>query len=108
MNTPDSQEIVRRFFQALDRLKADKVIRGKQTFTLRYGINRWNMHTLQNNPASNIFQAAWLLYLVRDFHISPLWLIAGEGPFYAPGWDAPKVKNLLKNEPASPTPTLNN
>ena len=39
MNTPDSTAIVRRFFVALQRLKADKRIRGKKTVTDRYGIN---------------------------------------------------------------------
>ena len=47
MQTADSQLVVGRFFDALYRLKADKVIRGKQTFTSRYGINRWNMNKLE-------------------------------------------------------------
>jgi hypothetical protein len=82
MQSPDSQIIVRRFFEALYRLKAEKKIRGKQTFTNRYGINRWNMNTLEKEPARDIFQPAWLTYLVRDFNISPAWLLTGEGDFY--------------------------
>lgn len=83
MQNPDSQEVVNRFFEALDRLKADKVIRGKQTFTDRYGINRWNMLTLQKEPHRDIFQAGWLTYLTRDYGVSPLWLLTGEGEFYS-------------------------
>lgn len=79
MNTPDSQEIVRRFFEALDRLKDEGIIRGKQTFTRRYGINRWNMLTCSKDPARQIFQPAWLTYLVRDYGVSPRWLLTGEG-----------------------------
>lgn len=82
MQTPDSQIIVNRFFEALGRLIADKKIRGRQTFTRTYNINRWNMYTLESNPSSDIFQSAWLTYLVRDFHVSPLWLLTGEGDFY--------------------------
>ena len=82
MQTPDSQQIVKRFFQALYRLKADRKIRGKQTFTNLYGINRWNMNTLEKEPDRDIFQVAWLTYLVNDFDVSPLWLLTGRGDFY--------------------------
>lgn len=82
MQTPDSQEIVKRFFEALYRLKTDRKIRGKQTFTNRYGINRWNMLTLEKEMERDIFQAAWLGYLVRDYGVSPMWLLTGKGDFY--------------------------
>lgn len=80
MQTPESQQIVKRFFEALRILKEHKVIRGKKTFTDRYGINRWNMNTLEKDPERDIFQAAWLSYLVKDYGISPRWLLTGEGP----------------------------
>lgn len=83
MQTRDSQEIVVRFFRALQRLKDDKAIRGKKTFTERYGINRWNMLTCEKEPSRDIFQPAWLAYLVKDYGVSPLWLLLGEGDFYA-------------------------
>ena len=82
MQTSDSQQIVMRFFAALQRLKDDKAIRGKKTFTERYGINRWNMLTLEKDMSRDIFQPAWLSYLVRDYGISPRWLLTGEGDFY--------------------------
>lgn len=82
MQNPDSQIIVRRFFEALRILKAHKIIRGKQTFTNRYGINRWNLNTLEKEPERDIFQVAWLEYLVRDYNVSPMWLLTGEGSFF--------------------------
>lgn len=82
MQNIESQAIVRRFFDALYRLKSDRKIRGKQTFTREYGINRWNMNTVEKNPASDMFQMAWLSYLVRDFGVSPMWLLTGFGDFY--------------------------
>lgn len=84
MQKKDSEEIVMRFFAALQRLKQDKKIRGKQTFTNRYGINRWNMNTLEKEPSRDIFKVAWLAYLVKDYNVSPLWLLAGDGEFYQP------------------------
>lgn len=79
MNTPDSQIIVMRFFEALALLKEEKAIRGMKTFTSRYGINRWNMLTSSKQPSRQIFQPAWLTYLVRDYGVSPRWLLTGEG-----------------------------
>ena len=84
MQTTDSQKIVRRFFEALERLKADKRIRGKQTFTRAYGINRWNMLTLEKDNSRDIFQPAWLTYLVEDYGVSAQWLLTGVGEFYKP------------------------
>lgn len=97
MQTPDSQTISNRFFEALRILTEQKVIRGKQSFTRRYRINRWNMNTLEKNLESDIFQTGWLLYLVRDYMVSPRWLITGEGSFFEAGWDAEKVRNVLKS-----------
>lgn len=97
MQTEQSQTIVRRFFEAVHRLKADKVIRGKQTFTDRYGINRWNLNTLEKDVSRDIFQVAWLGFLVSDYKVSPYWLLVGEGAFYQDGWDAVSVKILQNN-----------
>ncbi len=98
MQSPDSQIIIKRFFEALNLLKEYKVIRGKQTFTNRYNINRWNLNTLKNSPERDLFQVAWLDYLVKDYMISPRWLLTGEGNFFEYGWDAEKVKNIMKTQ----------
>ena len=82
MQAIDSQEIVKRFFQALYLLIESKKIRGKQTFTRQYGINRWNMNRLEKQPESNIFQVCWLTYLVEDYGVSAKWLLTGKGGVY--------------------------
>jgi hypothetical protein len=79
MQTEDSQKIIGRFFEALYYLKEQKVIRGKQTFTRQFGINRWNMNTLEKDHSRDIFQPAWLTYLVEEYDISPRWLLTGKG-----------------------------
>ena len=92
MQNNDSQLIIKRFFEAIYRLKADKVIRGKQTFTRKYDINRWNMNTLEKELDRDIFQAAWLTYLVKDYNVSARWLLTGEGDFYAKRMEQSKVQ----------------
>ncbi len=76
---------MKRFFEALQRLKDDKKIRGKQTFTREYDINRWNLNTLEKDPSRDIFQPAWLTYLVNDYGVSAQWLLTGRGGFYKEG-----------------------
>ena len=98
MQSERSQMIVRRFFEALQILKANKIIRGKQTFTSRYGINRRNMYTLEKEPGRDIFQVAWLENLVTDYMVSPVWLLTGNGSFFINGWDADRVKSKVKTE----------
>lgn len=79
MQTPDSQKIISRFFQALYYLKSQREIRGKQTFTTKFKINRWNMNTLEKDMTRDIFQPAWLTYLVEEYNISAEWLLTGRG-----------------------------
>ena len=96
MQNSDSQKVIVRFFEAIHRLKADKAIRGKKTFTDKYGINRWNFNTLEKEPERDIFQAAWLTYLVNDFGVSAKWLLTGVGEFYAKRVEQPKVQIKCK------------
>jgi hypothetical protein len=79
MQTEDSQKIISRFFEALYHLKSLGIIRGKQTFTRDFGINRWNLNTLEKDMSRDIFQTAWLNYLVERYDVSAEWLLTGRG-----------------------------
>lgn len=94
----DTVVIVSRFFAAIDRLVADKVIRGLKTFTTRYDLNRTNIVTMKSNPATcSQFRPALLAYLVRDYKVNPYWLLLGDGEFYAAGFNPEIVKKLQEN-----------
>lgn len=82
MQSEESQKIVKRFFEALYALKERKVIRGKQTFTNRYDIPRWNFNKLEKDPSRDIIQMSWLAYLVSDYGISAEWLLTGKGDMF--------------------------
>lgn len=82
MQNSDSITIVERFFSVIDLLIQEKKIRGVQTFTNRYGINRRNFLSLRSDKSRNIFQVCWLGYLVNDFGIDAHWLLTGEGDYF--------------------------
>ncbi|MCQ2976263.1 MAG: hypothetical protein MJ211_15795 [Bacteroidales bacterium] len=81
MQNQDSTEITKRFFDALQKLKANGIIRGKQTFARKYNIDNRNFYKAEKDMNRNIFQTSWLLYLVRDYYVSAHWLLTGEGSF---------------------------
>lgn len=83
MQTEDSQKVIRRFFEALYYLKAEKIIRGKQTFTSEFDINRWNLNSLEKDMSRDIFQVSWLTFLVNKYGVSATWLLTGRGEILA-------------------------
>lgn len=81
MNEPkECIDITKRFFQVLDELKEMKRIRGMKTFTRTYGENYGNFHTCRKNTSR--IKQEWLTYLVRDFNVSPTWLLTGNGKMF--------------------------
>ncbi len=81
MNEPqECLDITRRFFEALDLIKEQKRIRGLKSFTVKYGVNYWNFNAWKKT-GSRIKQE-WLTYIVRDFDVSAMWLLTGEGPVF--------------------------
>lgn len=83
MNTPDSILIINRMYKALDAVIQKGKIRGVATFTKAHKINRWNFGTVRQNPQSDMFQVAWLNYLILDHGVSAHWLLTGFGDMFS-------------------------
>lgn len=75
-------EITKRFFEAIDMLKAQKKIRGLQTFTRAYNLNRWNVNTVKWHPETSVLKPEWILFLARDYDVSTEWIILGKGDMF--------------------------
>lgn len=82
MNSDESIKVILRFYEAVEKLIETGQIRGKQTFTNKYGINRRNFTFVEKNPQSNMFQIAWLGHLIRDYNVSSEWLMTGDGQMF--------------------------
>ena len=74
--------ITNRFFEALDILKARRVIHGYQDFIERYGLNQPNFSVLNKNREIRGVKTVYLAYLVEDYGVSAEWLLLGRGEMF--------------------------
>lgn len=82
MQDERSQQVTERFFQAVQQLKADGKIAGKQPLCNELGINRRHFWILENNKASDIMKLRWLTDLCLKYHVNADWLLTGRGEIY--------------------------
>ncbi len=79
MNNPKSQEIVARFYEALQYLINDGQIKSRNAFCTEYDIHQSRFWKAEQNHASQMFQLSWLTPLIVDYSISANWLMTGTG-----------------------------
>ncbi len=84
MHTEIDQQVVGRFFQALDALKERKDIKGIQTFCTQYGIDKRNLYRQRKEPRIQIMHYDWIVPLVTEYGISSLWILTGLGKMFLP------------------------
>ncbi len=82
MQIEDNVKIINRFFKILEHLRTLKVLRGKGGFANKYGVEQTHLRRLEREPHRGGFQVAWLMYLVRDYNVSPEWILTGKGKRY--------------------------
>lgn len=82
MNTPVSQQIIQRFYDALDAIIAMKKIRGVNTFCVANGIDRRNFLAQRKDLNRGWFQVSWLQPMVKEFGVSAKWLLTGSGRMF--------------------------
>jgi len=83
---PQAIEIQKRFFQALEMAIQDKAINGIKGFCEDHDLNRVKYQriktAIQNpdaEPLYKIIDIDALLYICKDYNVSPEWLLLGKG-----------------------------
>lgn len=79
MNTPESKQIMERFYIALDAIIAKKDIRGVQTYCRLYNIDRRNFIAQRKDLDRNIFELSWLQPMIKHYGVNAEWLLTGRG-----------------------------
>ena len=96
----DGVAITQRFFEVIDILSEARHLRGLNTYTKIYGLNRRNILHIKESPNNSVLKPEVLVPLVRDFGVSGTWLLTGEGSIFINGEDRP-APTKWKNKPRS-------
>ena len=75
----EGKEITERFFIAIQYLKEQRKIRGIEDFANRYGLSQSYLSDIKSHTDSRSIKVEYIMYLVRDFDISPTWILIGVG-----------------------------
>jgi hypothetical protein len=97
MHSEESQQIIARFYEALDEVKKRGWIGGKSTYCEYYGINRRNFDSQKKNLQRGWFQVSWMVPLIRYYKINPRWLLTGFGPMIKVRVEMEKHQDNSKN-----------
>lgn len=82
MNSPESVEIINRFYQAINMLIDNGTLKSKRAFALANGIEYTSFSRCEREQESDRFQLAWIAYLVKDYPINVAWIMTGEGGMF--------------------------
>ena len=77
-----NEDIVSRFFMALDALYAMGEIRHYTHFEREAGIRHSSLYKLRKDYSSRILQPHWLSLLVEKYSVSAEWLLLGRGRMF--------------------------
>lgn len=82
MNTPESKQVMERFYSALDAIIAKGDIRGVATYCRLYDIDRRNFIAQRNDLERSIFQLSWMKPMVKEYGVNAEWLLTGFGRMF--------------------------
>lgn len=79
----DTLDIQKRFFEVVRELNEMKKLPGNLAgFCDTYGIDRRHWYAQEADPGRGYFEVAWLVPLIKYFHVSANWLLLGTGKKY--------------------------
>lgn len=80
---PATLDVQERYFTVMQELADSKRLPGGVNgYCESYGIDRRHWYTQRNNRVKGYFEVAWIIPLVKYFHVSANWLLTGAGKKY--------------------------
>lgn len=95
-----NEAIKGRVFEAIRTLIELKLLRGRQTYCNKYGIDKRNFYAQEADITILRMQLFWIAPLVSDFGINAKWLFTGEGHMF---WED-ELRVLLRKKRESRYP----
>lgn len=77
-----NEDIVTRFFMALDALYAVGEIERMVHFEQAAGINHASLYKLRKDHSRHLIRPYWLAYIVKHYGVSADWLLLGRGRMF--------------------------
>ncbi len=78
----DTLAIMERFYAAVDIAVQNKLVKNINVFCTENSIDRGHFYAQRKDLGRGLFQAGWLVPLVRDCGISATWLLTGKGMMF--------------------------
>lgn len=76
--------VMQRFFQTIDVLIEQDVIRGVQTYCRLYEIDKRHFYAQREDLGKGFFEVSWILPMISEYGISSKWLLFGKGQMFQP------------------------
>lgn len=75
-------EITERFYRVVDDLIIRREIRGLGTLAEKWGVSRFTLSRTRTLIDKKRLNVEYLYYIIRDYNVSPTWLMMGAGQMY--------------------------
>ncbi len=95
--TNETLEIMKRFYEAVDMLIAQKRIRGIQTYCTLTKIDRRHYYEQRKEVSRGYFQMSWMLPLIKEFGVSSDWLLLNRGGMFTVKAEQKQRESILIN-----------
>lgn len=75
-------EIMKRFFEAMEAVKANKRLKSINSYCQVIGVDRSNYYRQRRDLGRGFFEVGWIVPLIKDYGVSSAWLLTGVGSMF--------------------------
>jgi hypothetical protein len=79
----DTMSVMDRFFIAVEACVKAKIVKNTRAYCAEIGIESNHFYIQRKERTRGYFEVGWVVPLIRDYGISPKWLLTGIGTMFA-------------------------